>query len=206
MNSPSISFRIKLGVTGHRVLKDQDIIAQKVKEVLNSQIYDLFDTDIFKENGKPSIAFTILTPLAEGADRLVAREVLKLPDSIIEVVLPFSKEDYLQDFGSEGSKKEFEELYHRSRNPIVLENILLAGGLSTIERAEARNKAYEDVGRYVVTHCNVLIALWDGKPSRGRGGTAEIVAYAREKKCPLIIISPENPESILIEKGRGMDG
>ena len=64
-----------------------------------------------------------------------------------------------------------------------------------------QNKAYEDVGQYVVTHSDILIALRDGRPSRGRGGTAEIVAYAREKKRPLIIISSENPENIVIEKG-----
>jgi CTP synthase (UTP-ammonia lyase) len=61
---------------------------------------------------------------------------------------------------------------------------------STINPAEARKKAYEIVGHHVVNHCDVLIALWDGRPSRGRGGTAEIVAYAREKKCPMLIISP----------------
>jgi hypothetical protein len=30
--------------------------------------------------------------------------------------------------------------------------------------------------------------VWDGEPSRGRGGTSEIVAYARELRRPLIII------------------
>ena len=52
----------------------------------------------------------------------------------------------------------------------------------------------------MVTHCDVLIALCDGKPSCGRGGTAEVVAYVCKKKRPLIIISAENPENIVIEK------
>ena len=123
------------------------------------------------------------------------------PESDIEVVLPFAKDDYMQDFETEESRQEFEELYRKSKKPIVLKNKLPVGALSTIEQTAARNRAYEDVGRYVVTHCDVLIALWDGKPSRGKGGTAEIVAYAREKKRPLIIISTENPENIIIEKG-----
>ena len=108
----------------------------------------------------------------------------------------------MQDFETEESRQEFEELYQKSQKPIVLKNNLSAGAFSTIERTEARNKAYEDAGRYVVTHCDILIALWDGRPSRGRGGTAEIVAYAREEKRPLIIISTENLEHIVIGKGR----
>jgi len=190
MNSSTIPFRIKLGVTGHRVLKDQDSIVRRIREVLNSKIYDLFDIDVTKEKGKSSIAFTILSPLAEGADRLVACEVLKFPDSTIEVVLPFTKEEYLKDFETEESKREFEELYRKAREVIVLNDHHLKEVSSTINPAEARKKAYEIVGHHVVNHCDVLIALWDGRPSRGRGGTAEIVAYAREKKCPMLIISP----------------
>jgi hypothetical protein len=204
MNSQATRFRIKLGVTGHRVLKNQYSIALKIREVLNSKIYDLFNTNGFKEKRKPRLVFTILTPIAEGADRLVACEVLKFPDSTIEVVLPFTKEEYLKDFETEESKREFEELYRKAREVIVLNDHHLKEVSSTIDPAEARKKAYEIVGHHVVNHCDVLIALWDGRPSRGRGGTAEIVAYAREKKCPLIIISNENPENIKLEKGRGL--
>lgn len=201
MNSPAISLRVRLGVTGHRVLKDPELIAQKIRDFLTSGIYELFDTDMSQEKGMKRIAFTILTPLAEGADRLVAWEVLKIPDSEIEVVLPFEKEEYLKDFATEQSRQEFEELYRKAANPIELKGHLFTKKLSTTDRAKMRNRAYEDVGRYVVNRCDVLIALWDGKPSRGKGGTAEIVAFAREKKRSLIIIiSPENPENIVIEK------
>ena len=48
-----------------------------------------------------------------------------------------------------------------------------------LDSSETREKAYERVGRYVVDRCDVLIALWDGERSRGHGGTAEIVDYAR---------------------------
>ena len=47
------------------------------------------------------------------------------------------------------------------------------------------------MGRYVVDHCDVLIALWDGMPSSGQGGTAEIVSYAKEQCRPVVIFSTE---------------
>lgn len=31
----------------------------------------------------------------------------------------------------------------------------------------------------------MLLALWDGAPARGPGGTAAIVAYARERGLPV---------------------
>ncbi|MGA3159798.1 MAG: hypothetical protein ABSC77_01175 [Terracidiphilus sp.] len=49
-----------------------------------------------------------------------------------------------------------------------------------------RRDAYAQAGRYVVDHCDVLIAVWDGKPARGRGGTAKIVQYAQEQNRPII--------------------
>ena len=70
---------------------------------------------------------------------------------------------------------------------------------------EVRAQAYEAAGRYVVDHCDLLIAVWDGKPARGRGGTAEIVAYAREKKRPLIVVSSLDPYDLRLEKGSGLN-
>ncbi|PMX86640.1 hypothetical protein C1X43_34300, partial [Pseudomonas sp. GW460-C3] len=54
--------------------------------------------------------------------------------------------------------------------------------------------AYLDCGIETVNACDVLVALWDGEPARGRGGTAEIVTYARELGQPLIVIDPATTE------------
>ena len=77
----------------------------------------MFDGDSKKIIPSPHtpIAFSVLTPLAESADRLVAKAVLNPPHSRIEVVLPLDKEDYLQDFKSPESRQEFEELLSQAR-------------------------------------------------------------------------------------------
>jgi len=198
---------IRLGVTGHRTLPNKEKLSEKIREALERKIFDLFDEDLKKLlNSSPQklIAFTILTPLAEGADRLVTREVLKLASSKIEVVLPLAKEDYLQDFKAQESISEFEELLSRAAHIIALRKQMLKETYSESNLEEARCQAYEDVGHYVVDHCDALIALWDRKKSRGKGGTAEIVDYARAKKRPLIIISTALPYDIFIEKGNGL--
>jgi hypothetical protein len=48
----------------------------------------------------------------------------------------------------------------------------------------------------VVDRADAVIALWDGEPSRGRGGTAEIVAYAKERGVPLVLVSTNSPYAI----------
>ena len=54
------------------------------------------------------------------------------------------------------------------------------------DQAESRLAAYEQVGRYVVDHCDVLIAVWDGQQSHQRGGTAEVVRYALSENRPVL--------------------
>lgn len=39
---------------------------------------------------------------------------------------------------------------------------------------------------------DVLLAVWDGLPGRGPGGTADVVAYARSKGVPVTILWPED--------------
>lgn len=204
----TLPFRIQIGVTGHRALKDKEALSRKIDQALDNSLFELFDEksrQVIQSVSETPLAFSILTPLAEGADRLVAQKVLERPLSTIEIVLPMNKEDYLQDFPTPESRQEFHEFMAKARRPISLRKKKLAENSAEIEIEDARKQAYDDVGKYVVDHCDVLIALWDGQPSRGKGGTAEIVEYARERNRPLIIISTISPFEITIEKGFGFN-
>lgn len=83
-----------------------------------------------------------------------------------------------------------------SRDTVSLRQQRLEEDYSGEQLAEARRLAYEDSGHFVVDHCDVLIALCDGQPPRGRGGTANIMTYARESKCPLYVINTNNPAMV----------
>jgi hypothetical protein len=43
----------------------------------------------------------------------------------------------------------------------------------------------------LVDQADELLAVWDGQPARGYCGTADVVAYARQKGAPVRIIWPE---------------
>ncbi|MBM4447152.1 MAG: hypothetical protein FJ023_07360 [Chloroflexi bacterium] len=182
-----ISARIVIGVTGHRELEKQPALTEAIRSVVQSI------KQVVPPMRSTPVGLCVLSPLAEGADRLVVREILKIPESTLEVVLPMEKDDYMQDFETSESKKEFERLLSQVRS------------IRTLTAKAERTEAYEQVGRYVVDQCDVLIALWNGKPATGQGGTAEMVKYARDTKCPLIWIHTDKPGQVTLEPGRGLN-
>ncbi|MEJ2757600.1 MAG: hypothetical protein P8046_03870, partial [Anaerolineales bacterium] len=100
---------VAIGVTGHREFPYPEIIAQAVDIALN-KIIGCF-------GGKQ---LTIISPLAEGADRLVAERALENYEVILIVPLPLETGDYLQDFSSETSKQAFLQLLQRADSIIQL--------------------------------------------------------------------------------------
>ena len=55
---------------------------------------------------------------------------------------------------------------------------------------ESTPEAHLAAGKLLVDSCDTLVAVWDGAPARGPGGTADIVAYAREHDRPVHVIWP----------------
>ncbi len=187
--------RVRIGVTGHRILPDPAAVTRRLREMLDDKIGELFAAA-----GKPRASscrpvLSIFSSLAEGADRLVAEEILKTADSELIAVLPLDAEEYMRDFSGPGSIAEFKDLLARAGKMILMET-----GRHDPRLQDVREQAYEDAGRYVADHCDLLIAVWDGKPARGRGGTAEIVAYARQQGRPLAIIPTDPAAAVRIEK------
>jgi len=180
--------RIVIGVTGHRNLETATCLEERIAGILEAI------TRLAPSRKGTPVAMAALSPLAEGADRLVAKEILKREGTPLDVVLPMDKDDYSADFGVAGSRSEFEELLSRARS------------VRCLSPSPSRAEAYASAGRYVVDHCDVLIALWDGKPEEGSGGTAEIVRYARTKRCPLFWIDTNGAGRVVYEEGRGWPG
>ena len=164
---------IRVGVTGHRKLFSPERIRTSVRQVI-SEIAGSFD----------GCSFIIISPLAEGADCLVAQEFLKLPGCRLHVPLPFDVSDYTKDFHSPLSRKQFHDLFLRAAWSMVL------------PPEKDRNTSYRAVGRYVVDHSDLMIAVWNGKPARGRGGTGEVMDICRQMGKPLYWIHSETPECI----------
>lgn len=213
-----IPYRIRIGVTGHRILDNEAELKQQIIEVLKTDITKLFDNDslnLLNKNSLTPVTYSVLTPLAEGADRLIAETVMEYDAlSCIEVILPLTLPDYKKTFNNPDDP-EFFELYAKARHvrklryldlendPKINQNTSEANIENRLEKA--REEAFEKAGRHIVNHCDVLIAIWDGKKSQGIGGTNDIIEYAISKKRPVIIISANPPYNIKVEKGYGLN-
>ncbi len=159
----------KIGITGHRDLKESCInhYQKKVSSLLSG----------LKIKYKEVIVYS---PLADGADRLIVKEAIKLGISY-KAILPMPKELYRMDFDNK-SFVEFETLLKQSEEVIILplcQNISLK---QISYYGEERDEQYEAVGHYIVDIVDGLVALWDGKKIGLRGGTGKIVEYYLKTK------------------------
>ncbi len=160
---------LTIGVSGHRFLAEVDKLSAGIYQALNL---------IEKTFGESS--FRVISSLAEGSDRLVARQVLKRPGAQLVVPLPFPQDVYLSDFKSPESKKEFQTLLSQ------------ADHIVTLPASPTRGDAFSAVGTYILDHSDVILVLWDGQEAQGMGGTGELAAAARRQKLPLVWIMSGN--------------
>lgn len=162
-----VSFAFRIGVTGHRELVDPASLVPAIHQAIRG-----ITERLLGRGARPQLL--VISALAEGADQLVVRELLAEPGAELEAALPRRPEDYLDDFADERSKAEFTELLSR------------ASAVWQAPVSRTREDGYEQAGRYVVDSSDAVIALWDGKPPRGQGGTATVVAYAHQQRVPLV--------------------
>jgi hypothetical protein len=117
-----------------------------------------------------------VTMLGPGADQLFARLVLEQGGSLY-VVVPATK--YRDGFDDESAQRSYDELYATATH------------IERLDFTDSTEHAHMEGGKVVVDRADVLIAVWDGEPSRGLGGTADVVAYAKQRDVPVEVIWPE---------------
>ena len=112
--------------------------------------------------------------LADGADQIFARAVTDLGGRL-EAIIPAGR---YRDGLPAGSHPEYDRLLDLAANACCL--------LFT----EPTPASFMAASELMVDTADVLYAVWDGRPARGYGGTADVVAYARRRGKPVTIIWP----------------
>ncbi len=192
---PKVRLAIRVGVTGHRPnrLDDADdaVLRQRIHKILE-MIRDMgraasADPNAGYGEGQP--IFRVISPLAEGSDRLVAEEALHLGYEL-QSPLPFPSEEYQKDFTSADSRTKFKELLEKASAVLELDG--------SRENAQVENHAYEYVGTAVLRNSDIVVAIWDGGPPTRRGGTAQIVREAAVSHIPVIWIKSNAPHDVCL--------
>jgi len=143
----------------------------------------------------PDLPVTLLTPLAEGGDRLAARVALRLGVPVV-AVLPMAQPEYERDFESAASLREFRDLLARTQHYFSLPAAPDNGAAPFDGRARAIQ--YAQLGVFLSNHCQVLLALWDGKVGARLGGTGQVVQFHLTALMPEFE-ADSSPASLLAE-------
>ncbi|MCY7397790.1 MAG: DUF4231 domain-containing protein [Sphingomonas bacterium] len=189
---PKVPLTLVLGVTGHRPdMLDGE--GERIERGLG-EIFDQMSGLVAQAAAEHAALFAsaapqfhVVSPLAEGADQIAARVALAKRFTL-GAMLPFARDQYELDFAAGAPRDEFHALLAQATSVLELPG----------ERATPL-AAYVMAGRATIAHCDLLIAIWDGEPPRGRGGTGEVVEIALLQGTPILHlpIDPAAPVRLL---------
>lgn len=153
---------MRVGITGHRGLSKA--IELQVRELLGAAVRSWEPADL-----------VAVSCIADGPDAWLAEAVLG-HGGRLEVVVP--AREYRESL-PEWHHPVYDELLHRAVD--VHET-----GLQTSD-----STAHMAGSEILVGLADELLAVWDGKPARGYGGTADVVAYAERTGTPVRVLWPD---------------
>jgi hypothetical protein len=176
---PDLTLRI--GVTGHRPNKLNSNQLAQLSGVVRRLVADLRSiVDEFSRLAAVSSAgsarLEVVSALAEGADRMVAKLALDQGADLV-ALLPFAREDYVLDFSGSRSRTDFHHLLENANEIVELDG--------RRDTEVSKKSAYACVGALVVERSDMLIALWDGESASGTGGTAQVIELAKHSGRPV---------------------
>jgi len=153
---------VRIAVSGHRGL--DDTTTRLVDEGIRAHLATI-EGDLVG-----------LSCLADGADQIFARAVLDAGGKLVAVV-PAVK--YRDSSLPESAHAEYDDLLARAVDVHRLDHI------------ESTSESHMDASRLMLRAADVLLAVWDGEPARGYGGTADVVYLAREMGLSVARVWPD---------------
>ena len=151
----------RIGVAGHQGLPS------RTTDLVSAALRDVL--------AQYQDAMVGITCLADGADQLFAHIVVDLGHSL-EVVIP---------------AKQYRDGLSPEAQPAYDQLVAKATHVEQLPFVESTEEAHMAGGKAIVDRSDLLLAVWDGEPARGYGGTADVVAYAKERGVPVKVIWPE---------------
>lgn len=157
---------MRIAVTGHRDIRGTTMI--DVDTALRMLLAE------FEDQG----AIVGLTCLDEGVDQAFAKAVLDF-EGAIEVIVPAA--DHRKTL-AETNLLEYDRLLGR------------AADIRELDYREATPEARMAAAATMLDAADHLLAVWDGAPARLPGGTADVVAAAKDRGLPVTVVWPDSAE------------
>ena len=154
---------MRIAVTGHRGLPAAT--GQLVGQAIRGHLTRCAASD----------RLTGISALADGADQIFARAVLDAGGQL-EVIVSAAR---YRDGLPESAHDNYDAL------------LSAAAAVDRLGHIESTEDAHMAASRAMLERADHLFAVWDGKPARGYGGTADVVAEARRRAIPVTVIWPD---------------
>ena len=181
---PKPRLALSIGVVGHRLNRMPEQMRSEVMAYIREALKELSqaaETALQRYEGffgGESPAIVLMSGLAEGADRMAARAAIE-QNLALTAVLPFTVDAYEHDFREQSSRAEYRELVSKAHKTLTLCGDRIR-----------KPAAYEAAGLTILDNSDIILAIWDGKTSAGRGGTAQLIEVAAKSDLPIIHIDP----------------
>jgi hypothetical protein len=149
-----------IGITGHQDLGDEQI--------------DWVKYHLVKELGQVD-ATKGMSCLARGTDQLFAQVII---ENGIELIAVIPSKDYETTFFNSKDLQHFKVMVKQ------------AFQVKQMDCNKATESAFYQASQYIVDCCDILFAVWNSQPSKGFGGTADVVSYADKQHKKIIHLNP----------------
>ncbi|MGB8963650.1 MAG: hypothetical protein WCC38_17060 [Pseudonocardiaceae bacterium] len=152
----------RVGITGHSNLtvESAPLVADALRAELAAHVSD---------------GLVGVSCLARCADQLFARVVLELGGGL-EVVLPAA--DYRSRKVKVDNAAVFDELIGQATT------------VRTLPFETSNRESYLAASEHVLSTAELMMAVWDGYPADGRGGTGDVIERARALDLPVTVVWP----------------
>jgi hypothetical protein len=204
---PKVPLVFRIGIVGHRPNRlkhaDHDLLCKRLSEqitIVQQEVSSNYSKHKALYSDEPPVIRAI-SPLAEGVDRMFAKEAISANCELV-VVLPFPQAEFENDFQppsalEENSLGQFRELLGKASTVFQLDGF----------RGDS-SRAYHHAGTVVLNQSDLLIVVWDGERKNQRGGTEETFDDAVERGVPVIWIDAHAPHHwrIVTQPIRELDG
>ncbi|MEV7868399.1 hypothetical protein AB0P17_20385 [Streptomyces sp. NPDC088124] len=153
---------MRVGITGHRGLPPA--VELQVKALLAQRAASFDASDLVG-----------VSCIADGPDTWWAQAVLSV-GGCLEVVVPAAEyRDGLPDW------------HHHDYDSLLSQ----AAETHHTGLRESTSEAHQAGSEVLVGRSDLVLAVWDGLPARGYGGTADVVAYAERVGVPVTVLWPD---------------
>lgn len=183
-------FVFAVGITGHRLNKLPPEDIGRIKRQLSSTFAEI-DAACAAEKARGqgyyapgAYRLRLVSGMAEGTDQIAV--AIRPGHWEVDAVLPFPRVRYASDFAAEHASGRVDR-----RTDF---EAALAQATTIVELPDESDPpaAYQAAGEFILRQSDLLVAVWDGNPRAGPGGSEGIVALAIEAGIPVVWIRSDH--------------